>query len=138
VIVYLDTSIILRVLLGQAGTFARWGRWAGAFASEIMGVEARRAVDRLRLEGVLDDEGVVAMQDAIARTERTLALVPVSRAVLRRASLPLATPVRTLDALHLATALMVQERREPALVFATHDGRQAAAAAALGFSCVGV
>jgi predicted nucleic acid-binding protein len=138
VIVYLDTSIVLRVLFGQPGAFARWGRWTAAFTSELLGVEARRAVDRLRLDGALDDAGVIAMQDAIARTERSLALVPISRAVLRRASLPLATPVRTLDAIHLATALLLQERREPALVFATHDERQAAAASALGFAPVGV
>ncbi len=51
----------------------------------------------------------------------------------------MATPVRTLDAIHLVTALMVRERTaDMELVFATHDERQASAAEALGFAVVGV
>ena len=49
----------------------------------------------------------------------------------------MATAVKTLDALHLASALLSQERRGVALVFATHDAQQATAARALGFECVG-
>ena len=43
-----------------------------------------------------------------------------------------------LDALHLASALLWRERRAAELLFATHDPRQARAARALGFDCVGV
>jgi hypothetical protein len=44
--------------------------------------------------------------------------------------------VRTLDTLHLASALMIRERYE-ALRFATHDRELATAAHALGFEVVG-
>jgi hypothetical protein len=37
----------------------------------------------------------------------------------------------------VATALVYRERRAPDLVFATHDRRQARAAAALGFEVIG-
>jgi hypothetical protein len=50
----------------------------------------------------------------------------------------MATPVKTLDALHLASALLWRERRSPDLIFATHDPQQARAARALGFECVGI
>jgi hypothetical protein len=50
----------------------------------------------------------------------------------------MATPVRTLDATHLATALMVRERAASSITFVTHDAPQAAAARALGFAVVGV
>jgi hypothetical protein len=40
-------------------------------------------------------------------------------------------PVRTLDALHLASAEFLRER-QPALQLATYDGRQATAAKAMG------
>jgi len=43
-----------------------------------------------------------------------------------------------IDALHLASALLWRERRAAELLFATHDPRQARAARALGFDCVGV
>src|SRR5437763_16227937 len=55
-----------------------------------------------------------------------------------RAALPMATPVKTLDALHLASALLWRERRAAELSFATHDPQQARAARALGFDCIGV
>ena len=136
--VYLDTSTVLRVVLGQAKPLAIWGKWDEACASELLGVEARRALDRLRLEGALDDDQVGAFHAALARIERTVDGIRLTRLVLARAALPMATPVKTLDALHLASALLWRERRGPDLIFATHDPQQARAARGLGFDCVGV
>ena len=136
-IVYLDTSVVLRVLLGQQPIFKEWGTWERAYTSELSGVEARRVIDRLRLDGALDDEGVVAAQERLTELEASIGRIRLNRLVLRRASLPMATAVKTLDALHLATALLFQERRGVSLVFATHDNQQATAARALGFACIG-
>ena len=58
-----------------------------------------------------------------------LLLVPVSVAVLRRAREPFDEPLRTLDAVHLASALSV---REGIGVFLAYDQRLLAAAAAEG------
>ena len=129
---------MLRVVLGQAEPLPLWGKWDGACASELLGVEARRVLDRLRLEGALDDDEVGTFQSALARIERTLDGIRLTRLVLARAALPMATPVKTLDALHLASALLWRERRNPDVIFATHDPQQARAARALGFECVGV
>ena len=136
--VYLDTSIVLRVVLGQPEPLAIWGKWDEACASELLGVEARRALDRLRLERELDDDQVGAFHRALARIDRTVDGIRLTRLVLGRAALPMATPVKTLDALHLASALLWRERRGPDLIFATHDPQQARAARALGFDCIGV
>ena len=137
-IVYLDTSTVLRVVLSQAEPLAIWGKWDEACTSELLGVEARRVLDRLRLEGALDDDQVGDFHGALACIERTVDSIRLTRLVLGRAALPMATPVKTLDALHLATALLWRERRSPDLIFATHDPQQARAARALGFECVGV
>src|SRR5437870_3494257 len=99
---------------------------------------SRRVLDRLRIEAVLNDEQVGAFQAALAAIERTIDRIRLTRLVLGRAALPMATPVKTLDALHLASALLWRERRAAELLFATHDPRQARAARALGFDCVGV
>lgn len=136
-IVYLDTSTVLRVLFNQRPVLAGWALWERAYTSELTGVEARRVIDRLRLDGALDDPGVVAAQGQLARIETTVGRIGLTRAVLHRASLPMATAVKTLDALHLASALMFQERRGVPLVFATHDAQQATGARALGFDCIG-
>jgi predicted nucleic acid-binding protein len=136
--VYLDTSIVLRVVLGQSEPLTIWGQWNEACASELLGVEARRILDRLRLDSALDDDQVGTFHGALARIERAIDGIRLSRLVLGRAALPMATPVKTLDALHLASALLWRERRSPDLVFATHDPQQTRAARALGFECVGV
>lgn len=74
----------------------------------------------------------------IARlVEDSIGVVGLTRTVLLRAALPMATPVRTLDAIHLASALMLRERLKKPLVFATHDAQQALAARTLGFRLVG-
>ncbi len=137
-IVYLDTSVLLRVVLRQPGRLAKFGAWERAYCSELLGVEARRVLDRVRLEGALDDEALAQAHQQVARAERSFGLVRVSRAVLRRAALPMPTVAKTLDAIHLATAILLSERERIDLVFATHDAQQALAARALGFECIGV
>src|SRR5213593_4755935 len=132
--VYLDTSTVLRVVLAQADPLAIWGKWDAACASELLGVEARRVLDRLRLEGALDDEQVGAFHAALAAIERTIDCIRLTRLVLGRAALPMATPVKTLDALHLASALLWRERRaagsEAERPISLSGGRAAAGSAA--------
>jgi len=138
VIVYVDTSVVLRALLGQAPVLAGWGNWDEAYSSELMSVEARRAIDRIRLAGAIDDGGVADAHTELARIERSLGRIRLARRVLDRAALPMSTAVRTLDAIHIASALLLRERHPDNLLFATHDRRQATGARALGFTCVGV
>lgn len=132
--VYLDSSVVLRTLLGQPRRLKSWGNWAVAYSSELMGVECRRALDRLRLEGAYDDEQVAKAMEELIRIERTLKRIRLSRSILQGASKPMPTLVRTLDAVHLASAIAIRERRDVDLLFATHDSPQAVAARALGFA----
>jgi predicted nucleic acid-binding protein len=138
VTVYLDTSTVLRILLRQPKPLAVWARWNRAYASELLHVEACRVIDRLRLEGGLDDQGVADAREQLSRIEGAISMVALSRPVLQRAALPMATVVKTLDAIHLASAMLLRERRGVELSFATHDPQQGRAARALGFDCVGV
>lgn len=131
--VYVDSSVVLRVLLRQTPILPTWGRWELAFASEILGVETRRVLDRLRLAGAVSDIGLGKLQEQLTAIEQSIGSVTLTRTILQRGSLPLATPVRTLDAIHLASALILRERRAVDLLFATHDTQQATAARALGF-----
>lgn len=63
--------------------------------------------------------------------------VDVSPAVLRRAADPFPTPLGTLDAIHLATAILWREGRPEAPVLVTHDGQLAMAGRATGFVTAG-
>lgn len=68
---------------------------------------------------------------------RTFHLVPLQPDVLNRAGAAFPTVVGTLDALHLATALLLRERSGVALTILTHDQRMATAARGLGFDVEG-
>ena len=136
--IYLDTSVVLRALMGDGDRLLEWGRWDRAYSSELMGVEARRAIDRLRLERALDDHGLGDAHQALAATERAIGTIGLTPEVLRRAGQPMPTVVKTLDAIHLSTALLFAEQTGTGLVFGTHDRSQAMAARALGFEVVGV
>jgi hypothetical protein len=62
-----------------------------------------------------------------------VALLEVVSPVLTRALEPFPAPVRTLDALHLASTEFLRER-QPGIRLATYDARQAHAAAAIGIA----
>jgi hypothetical protein len=64
-------------------------------------------------------------------------LVLLQRPILARASEPFPTPLGTLDALHLATALVWQDRMRQAIVMATHDRDLALAARSFGIEVLG-
>jgi predicted nucleic acid-binding protein len=82
-IVYLDTSAALRVLLQQPNPLPNWGKWERAYSSELLGLEARRVIDRLRLEWALNDAGVAAAQQGLERLERSIGRIALTRTVLR-------------------------------------------------------
>lgn len=135
--VYLDASVVLRILLRQPKRLTAWGRWEAAYSSELLGIEARRVIDRLRVQAALDDHGLAQVHHDLTRIERAIGVIPLTRPVLHRAALPMPTAVKTLDAIHLSSALLLRERRASALLFATHDPQQARAARTLGFDCIG-
>lgn len=135
-IVYLDSSVVLRPLLGQPQVLQTWSKWTTAYSSELLGVECRRAIDRLRLESLYDDQQVAQAMDQLGRIERTIKRIRLSRSIIQGAAKTMPTIVKTLDALHLASAIALRERRGIELVFATHDAQQATAARALGFTCL--
>ena len=132
-ICYIDSSVVLRVLRGQKDAWKDWGRWEKAYASALLRIECRRFVDRMRIEAQWTDQDVADAGVQLRKLERVLARVRLTAAVMERASLPMPTIVKTLDAIHIASASLVRERSQPNLTFVTHDQQQAKAARALGF-----
>lgn len=135
-IVYLDSSVVLRVLLGQKNSWEDWAKWKRAYSSTLLHLECQRVIDRLRLESAIDDKGVAHAGTELRRLQRSIGRVTLTQHVLDRAALPMPSTIRTLDAIHLASALILRERKHPDLSFITHDAQQATAAKALGFTCL--
>jgi predicted nucleic acid-binding protein len=138
VIAYLDSSVVLRVVLGQQDRLREWKAITHGVASALLEVECLRTIDRLRTMGALDPEDAVARREAVYRILEALELVELSPAILRRAAQAMPTPLGTLDAIHLATAELWREVTGKEPLMATHDGALALAARASGFRVAGV
>jgi predicted nucleic acid-binding protein len=135
---YLDSSVVLRVLLGQPDSLAEWNEVEKGVASALVEVECLRTLDRLRLLGTISDDDLAERRAAVFGLVRAMEVVEVTRSVLARASQPLATVLGTLDAMHLATALLWREQFDVELVLATHDAALGRAARASGFPVIGI
>ena len=137
-IAYVDSSVLLRFILDQPGRLVELTRYDERLTSAVTEVECLRVVDASRVRGLLTEEESVGRRSLVFTQLRRMRRLGVSRSVLTRAGQTLSLPVKTLDAIHLATALQWRERRAPDLVFATHDRQLGRAATALGFPVIGV
>lgn len=121
--IYIDTSVLLAELLAEdqrpADDFWRHT----LVSSRLLEYETWTRVHARKLARSHGEHA----RALVAR----VALLELVAPVLTRALEPFAKPVRTLDALHLASAEFLRER-QPALRLATYDSRQAAAAKAVG------
>ena len=136
-IAYLDSSALLRLVLREPGALEELPSAETLVSSELLAVECLRTLDRLRLQGALSLEETLARRDAVVDWLEAVDLVLLQRSVLSRASEPFPTPLGTLDALHLATALLWREQSGKDLVMATHDEGLALAARAFGLETLG-
>jgi uncharacterized protein len=130
--VYVDASVIVAATLDQPGAL-RGVRWAEAVSSELIVAELLRTLDRLRLAASTPDAELAQLREAAERNLAELDLVPINKAVLRRSGGAFPMPVKTLDAIHLATALLWEEHAGK-IVFLTLDRQLANAALACGLT----
>jgi predicted nucleic acid-binding protein len=137
VTLYLDSSALLPLVLREADSLEEIRSADVLVSSELLAVECPRTIDRLRLQGALSLEEAVATRSAIAEWLEAVDLVLLQRPVLSRAGDPLPTPLGTLDAIHLATALLWREQTGLDPVVATHDAALALAARAFGLETLG-
>jgi predicted nucleic acid-binding protein len=124
-LIYLDTSVVLARLFAEDRSPPD-GLWSQSLvASRLLEFEV---LNRVHARGAAATHG-----DDARRLVDRIHLVEMSAPLLGRALLPFAVPVRTLDALHLATMVFLRgQGLEPAL--ASYDQRLAAAAIGEGFA----
>jgi predicted nucleic acid-binding protein len=136
-IAYVDSSVLLRLVLRQPGALKEWSSVEEGVTSALTQVECLRTLDRLRVVERIPDEALASRREAIFGLLATLSVVDVAGAILDRAAQPLPTALGTLDAIHLATAQLWRERTAVELTMATHDAALATAARSLGMPIVG-
>jgi uncharacterized protein len=124
-LIYLDTSVALAQLLAEdrVPPEALWQE--PLISSRLIEYEIWTRIHALKLARSHGDEA----RTLLGR----IALVELSLPVLARALEPFPKPVRTLDALHLASMDFIQKQGQ-SITLASYDGRQIAVARALRFS----
>lgn len=137
-IAYLDSSVLLRIVLRQPKRLKEWSGITRGVSSALAEVECLRTLDRLRIAEGLPDTRLAARREAVYRLMESVEVVDLTRPILRRAAQPMAGLLGTLDAIHLATALAWREWTGENLVVATHDASLALAARASGLRVIGV
>ena len=137
-IAYIDTSALLRIVFREPGALDVLRTYDGLVSSELIAVESARTIDRLRLQGSLTTEEATVRLRTVTEWLEAIDLVLVRPSVLSRASEPMPMPLGTLDALHLATALIWRDRVGSLPTMATHDTALGLAARAFGFDVHGI
>ena len=123
--IYLDTSVALAQLLAEDRSPPEELWTETLVASRLLEYETW---NRLNARGLSGSHGEAAR--LLLSRVAMLELIPP---VLARALEPFPLPVRTLDALHLASADFLR-RQSQSVRIATYDGRLQAAAQALDFA----
>ncbi|MCA1831668.1 MAG: type II toxin-antitoxin system VapC family toxin [Actinomycetota bacterium] len=134
---YVDSSVLLRVILGEPDRLTTWTRISTPVSSELIRLECLRTIDRARVRLHLNDEAIATRRSAALEMIDSLRLVSIDRLVLERAAEPFPTSIGSLDAIHLASALFAREQMQD-LVLATHDAELGLAARAVGFTVHGL
>ena len=136
-IAYVDSSVLLRVALGQPDALPEWHEIERGVSSALILTECLRTLDRIRMQSPCTDAQIARRRATILDLVDALDLVEIDAAVLDRAAQPMPTELGTLDAIHLATALLWREEAGVAPVMTTHDVALGVAARAHGLTVLG-
>jgi len=128
-LVYLDSSALVKLVVREAASDALrvWvAAHPAAVTSALAVTEVRRAISRLSPRRGLSDRARLVLDG--------VALLAVDQDVLERAARLAPKELRTLDAIHIASALSLGA---DLLAFVTYDDRQRDAARKAGLPLVG-
>ncbi len=134
--IYVDSSVLLRIVLGEPDRLRIWPKITNPVSSELIRLECLRTIDRARMRLGLQDRQVAQYRADVLEAVDAFSLVALDSIVLERASEPFPTALGSLDAIHLASALLIRDDLD-GLAFATHDDQLGIAARATGFQVHG-
>ncbi len=123
---YVDSSVILALLLREISPEIQLDG-KQPVTSELSDLECRRTLDRIRIQEQLSNEAISDYLTELEEMMHAFRLIQFGRPIFKRAKAPFPTVVRSLDAIHLATAELVH-----ASTFITMDKQQSSAARAVG------
>ncbi|MEO7164294.1 MAG: type II toxin-antitoxin system VapC family toxin [Bdellovibrionia bacterium] len=136
-IAYLDSSVLLRALLNQPGQLSNFQNLTRPIASKLLKPECLRSLDRLRVRGHLNESDFIKASEELYAALESIEFIEIDQRILERVGSSFPLPLGTLDAIHLASALLWRETFDISIDFLTHDEELGKVARALGFQVFG-
>jgi predicted nucleic acid-binding protein len=134
---YVDASVVLRIVVNAHNALRGWKTWSSPASSALLQVECLRTLDRYQTSGELRPAEIprsyATLHEAMSRIE----LLRLDEKIVENAGGPFGLPLKTLDAIHLVTAVAWRDRINEEVTFVTHDIQLAAAASAYDFPVLG-
>ena len=132
--IYLDTSVILACFLDGNQLLDLVPEETPVASSRLLWVEFARVLERASRAAQLSPEEVVLIRRGFDETSRTMNRLRLTEAILQRAEGSFPLVIRTLDALHLASAIAWLGDEDPQnLSLWTMDRQFNLCAAAMGY-----
>ena len=134
---YVDTSVLLRHVLGEPGALKEFLEIDHVASSELIRVEAHRSVDRYRIRTKQREEDYVFRLELLHQYLANFELIPITSRILDHASQRLPLVLGTLDAIHLATCILYAEQNQRDISLCSHDESLKNAGRAMGLTVIG-
>jgi len=125
--VYLDTSTYLKLFMKERGSRAARNlvRKSRIISSAILTIECFSSLSRKRKRGEIGDKDFDKLVSRIKRATEYIEILRLTDEILLTAeSVALQSDSRTLDSIHIASALIFKDTIEIDLTFVTSDKRQ--------------
>ena len=134
---YVDASVILRIVVNASNALVGWKAWSFPTSSALLQVECLRTLDRYQTSGELRPEEIPRSYATLHEAMSRIDLLRLDEKLLEDAGGPFGLPLKTLDAIHLVTAIAWRDRINEEVTFVTHDIALASAARAYDFPVLG-
>ncbi len=129
---YLDTSSFLEWMTLKHADEKR-PKGEKIITSDLLRVESHRTFHRLRLENKITDLEFSNFEKKFNEFWETITVIFPDEQIYNMATKAFPTIIATLDAIHLSTAILYQEKKKEKLILITEDKQLGIAAEACGF-----
>jgi predicted nucleic acid-binding protein len=136
-VAYVDSSVLLRIVLGEPEPLREFSQIKYAVSSELIRVECLRTMDRYRVRSALSEADYLEVIGVIHKLLSDIEQVKVTSLVLNRAAQSYPISLGTLDAIHLTTCLLYGERVREKVILCSHDETLKRAGRSMGIEVLG-
>lgn len=134
---YIDSSVLLRIIFGERNALTLPKKINEFAANEILKIECFRTIDRMRHTLNISEDEIANRHAGLHKAIRSIRIIKFSESISQRACEPFPVTLKTLNAIHLSTAMLWRQTEKKEILFLTHDDQLAKAARSLGFEVLG-